>query len=197
MSSEVHGQPFSSLVFTLNFFFSLLLSFCSLRLGQALKAIPSTMLNFLRGQAHRGSLFVFIPWYVFWCVCVCVCVCVTMKKRVPDEWQARQATQAILQVSSSNHNAKKITTRCVCLCVCVSVCLSVSLSVCLTACLSVFHMKWYLPVLKFSTLVHISTFWGLLSSCIDCTQNFFLLSFSLHVSRHWSRSRFLHLSTSG
>ena len=40
-----------------------------------------------------------------------VCVCVTMKKEVPDEWQARQATQAILQVSSSKHNAKKITTR--------------------------------------------------------------------------------------
>ena len=33
------------------------------------------------------------------------------EKRVPDEWQARQATQAILQVSSSKHNAKKITTR--------------------------------------------------------------------------------------
>ena len=45
------------------------------------------------------------------CACVCVCVCVTMKKGVPDEWQARQATQAILQVSSSKHNAKKITTR--------------------------------------------------------------------------------------
>ena len=49
---------------------------------------------------------------------------------MPDEWQARQATPAILQVSSSKHNAKKITTRergpfyqsitCVCLCVCVS-----------------------------------------------------------------------------
>ena len=46
------------------------------------------------------------------CECVCVCVCVTMKKKaVPDEWQARQATPAILQVSSSKHNAKKITTR--------------------------------------------------------------------------------------
>ena len=30
---------------------------------------------------------------------------------MPDEWQARQATLAILQVSSSKHNAKKITTR--------------------------------------------------------------------------------------
>ena len=30
---------------------------------------------------------------------------------MPDEWQARQATPAILQVSSSKHNAKKITTR--------------------------------------------------------------------------------------
>ena len=28
-----------------------------------------------------------------------------------DEWQARQATPAILQMSSSKHNAKKITTR--------------------------------------------------------------------------------------
>ena len=38
------------------------------------------------------------------------CVCVTMKK-VPGEWQARQAIPAILQVSSSKHNAKNITTR--------------------------------------------------------------------------------------
>ena len=30
---------------------------------------------------------------------------------MPDEWQARQATPAILQVSSSRHNAKKIATR--------------------------------------------------------------------------------------
>ena len=30
---------------------------------------------------------------------------------MPDEWQARQATPAILQVSSSKHNVKKITTR--------------------------------------------------------------------------------------
>ena len=40
-----------------------------------------------------------------------VCVCVSQWKKVPDEWQARQATPAILQVSSSKHNAKKITTR--------------------------------------------------------------------------------------
>ena len=40
----------------------------------------------------------------------CACVWVTMKK-VPDEWQARQAILAILQVSSSKRNAKKITTR--------------------------------------------------------------------------------------
>ena len=47
--------------------------------------------------------------------CVCVCVCVSIKK-VPDEWQARQATPAILQVSSSKQNAKNITTSvCVCL----------------------------------------------------------------------------------
>ena len=40
----------------------------------------------------------------------CVCVCHNEKK-VPDEWQARQATPEIFQVSSSKHNAKKITTR--------------------------------------------------------------------------------------
>ena len=40
-----------------------------------------------------------------------VCVCVSQWKKVPDEWQARQATPAILQVSSSKHNSKKITTR--------------------------------------------------------------------------------------
>ena len=48
--------------------------------------------------------------YAVSCVCVCVCVCVTRKK-MPDEWQARQAILAILQVSSNKHNAKKITTR--------------------------------------------------------------------------------------
>ena len=37
------------------------------------------------------------------------CVCHNEKKG-PDEWQARQATPAILQVNSSKHNAKKITT---------------------------------------------------------------------------------------
>ena len=45
-----------------------------------------------------------------------VCVCVVQWKKVPDEWQARQATPAILQVSSRKHNAKKITTS-VCVCV--------------------------------------------------------------------------------
>ena len=30
---------------------------------------------------------------------------------VPDEWQARQATPTILQVISSKHSAKKVTTR--------------------------------------------------------------------------------------
>ena len=73
------------------------------------------------------------------------------EKKVPDEWQARQATQAILQVSSSKHNAKKITTRvrgpfhqsitailteekterrecvCVCVCVCARACVCVML----------------------------------------------------------------------
>ena len=34
-----------------------------------------------------------------------------MKKKVPDEWQARQAIPAILQVSSRKDNAKKIATR--------------------------------------------------------------------------------------
>ena len=49
------------------------------------------------------------------CVCVCVCVCVYVcvchnEKKLPDEWQAWQATPEILQVSSK-HNAKKITIR--------------------------------------------------------------------------------------
>ena len=44
-------------------------------------------------------------------MCACVRACVSQWKKVPDEWQARQATPAILQVSSSMHNAKKITTR--------------------------------------------------------------------------------------
>ena len=57
-------------------------------------------------------------------MCVCVCVCVSQWKKVPDEWQARQATPAILQVSSSKHNAKKITTVCVCACVRACACLS-------------------------------------------------------------------------
>ena len=53
-------------------------------------------LHFSFGQAVRTS------------VCVCVCVCVSQrKKKVPDEWQALQATPAILQVSSSKHSAKK------------------------------------------------------------------------------------------
>ena len=54
------------------------------------------------------------------CVCVCVRACVRAcarmfvcqkEKKVPDEWQARQAIPAILQVTSSKHNEKKITTR--------------------------------------------------------------------------------------
>ena len=55
--------------------------------------------------------------WVHACACVHVrgcmrpCVCVCHNENVPDEWQARQATPAILQVSSSKHNAKKITTR--------------------------------------------------------------------------------------
>ena len=46
--------------------------------------------------------------YVRLLACVCVC---HNEKKVPDEWQTRQATPVILQVSSSKHNAKKITTR--------------------------------------------------------------------------------------
>ena len=44
------------------------------------------------------------------CACMRVCACVTMKK-VPDEWQTRQAISAILQASSSKHSANKNTTR--------------------------------------------------------------------------------------
>ena len=74
-----------------------------------------------------------------------MCVCVFHnEKRVPDEWQARQATQAILHVSSSKHNAKKITTRvrgpfhqsivCVCVRACARVCVCVCVCVCACAC---------------------------------------------------------------
>ena len=45
-------------------------------------------------------------------VCVCVCVCHNERKKVPDEWQARQVTPAIVQVSSIKHNV------CACVCVC-------------------------------------------------------------------------------
>ena len=44
------------------------------------------------------------------CLDCLLCVCHNEKK-VPDEWQAPQAIPAILQVSSSKHNAKKIATR--------------------------------------------------------------------------------------
>ena len=48
----------------------------------------------------------------FTCVCVCVCVRACVRAWVcVSQWQARQATPAILQVSSSKQNAKKITTR--------------------------------------------------------------------------------------
>ena len=50
------------------------------------------------------------------CVCMCVCVracvgaCVRVlhNEKVTGEWQARQVPQAVLQVSSSKHNAKKL-----------------------------------------------------------------------------------------
>ena len=35
-----------------------------------------------------------------------VCMCVSQWKKVPDEWQARQAIPAVLQVSSSKHNVR-------------------------------------------------------------------------------------------
>ena len=66
-----------------------------------------------------------------------VCVCVSQRKKVPDEWQARWATPAILQASSSKHNAKKITTVCVCACVCVCVCVCVRARVCARVCVCV------------------------------------------------------------
>ena len=66
---------------------------------------------FLGGGGGGGVSVCLSQWKSARCVCLLVCVCVTMKKKVPDEWQAWQATPAILQVSSSKHNAKKITTR--------------------------------------------------------------------------------------
>ena len=58
-----------------------------------------------------------------------VCVCHN-KKKVPGEWQARQAIPTIFQVSSS---------KCVCICVCVCVRKrrKIELSVCVRACVCV------------------------------------------------------------
>ena len=54
---------------------------------------------------------IFLKSYIFQlgrlCARTCVCVFHNEKKEVPDEWQALQATPAILQVSSSKHSAKK------------------------------------------------------------------------------------------
>ena len=82
---------------------------CSGSRSQASDCLSQGILasNFSKLDTIAGSLFLAC---VCVCVCVCVYVCVTMEK-VPDEWQARQAIPAILQVSSSKHNAKKITTR--------------------------------------------------------------------------------------
>ena len=38
------------------------------------------------------------------CFCACAHVCVSQWIKVPDEWQARQATPVILQVSSTYHH---------------------------------------------------------------------------------------------
>ena len=54
-------------------------------------------------------------------------------KKVPGESQARQAIPAILQISSSKHNAKKITV-CVCACVCIYVCVRMCMHVCVHVC---------------------------------------------------------------
>ena len=57
-----------------------------------------------------ASVYVYMCVYVCVCacVCVCVCVCVSQWKKVPDECQARQATPALLEVSSSKHIALKL-----------------------------------------------------------------------------------------
>ena len=58
---------------------------------------------------------------------------------MPEQWQARQATPAMLQVSSSKHNAKNITPVCVRACVraCVSACVCVCVCVCVGVCVGV------------------------------------------------------------
>ena len=105
--------------------------------------ISNTALRNLRYVATR-----LVCMCVHTCVSVCLCACVRAcvrachnEKEVPDEWQARQATPAILQVSSSKHSANKNTTRgrgpfhqsimCVCVCVCVCACVRVCVCVCL------------------------------------------------------------------
>ena len=62
-----------------------------------------------RNQVNVFKHVVYV--HVSWSESFHVCVCVSQWQKVPDEWQARQAIPAILQVSSSKHNAKKITTR--------------------------------------------------------------------------------------
>ena len=65
-------------------------------------------------------------WSISVCVCVCVCVCVfvSQRKKVPDEWQARQATPAINPSKQQqaqrkeNYNKRKM---CVFVWVCVCV----------------------------------------------------------------------------
>ena len=47
-------------------------------------------------------------------LCVHMCACVWVghnEKKVPDEWQARQAIPVVLQVSSIRHAANNNTTR--------------------------------------------------------------------------------------
>ena len=84
------------------------------------------------------------------CACALGCACGRVcayynEKKMPGEWQARQVIPAILQVSSSEQNAKKYTRvratfyqsiiakirACVRACVCVCVCVCVGGWVCM------------------------------------------------------------------
>ena len=92
----------------------------------------------LRLVYHTKFMCVRVP--VSYCACVHVCVCVSQWKKVPGEWQARQATPAILRASLLNLHMLQSTyfeTKIDCVRVCVCVCVFVSVCVCVCVCVSV------------------------------------------------------------
>ena len=72
--------------------------------------VPTPFMTGCGAVLQVRDMLKIIVWVSILCVyiiCVCVCVCVSQWNKAPDEWQARQAILAILQVSSRKQNAKK------------------------------------------------------------------------------------------